>query len=64
MVTRFVQELVRDKNVSDTTFSDVHSAFGDRGVVDLTLTVAYYSALALVQIALDLEMEPGRVSTL
>ena len=64
MVTRFVQELVRDKNVSDTIFSDVHSAFGDRGVVDLTLTVAYYSALALVQIALKLEMEPGRVSTL
>jgi 4-carboxymuconolactone decarboxylase len=64
MVAKFVQELVRDKNVSYGTFGAVHDAFGDRGVVDLTLTVAYYSALALIQIALKLEMEPGRVSTL
>ncbi len=64
MVAKFVQELVRDKDVSEGTFGAVHDAFGDRGVVDLTLTVAYYSALALIQIALKLEMEPGRVSTL
>ena len=64
MVAKFVQELVADKNVSDDTFAAVHGEFGDRGVVDLTLTVAYYTALGLIQIALNLEMEPGRVSTL
>jgi len=37
---------------------------GDRGVVDLTMTVAYYSALALAQIALRPEMGGGRESTL
>ena len=63
-VARFVHEMVRDKKLSDSTFAAFHSDFGDRGVVDLTLTVAYYSALALAQIALELEMEPGRVSTL
>ena len=63
-VALFVHEMLRDKKVSDSTFAAVHGDFGDRGVVDLTLTVAYYSALALAQIALELEMEPGRVSTL
>ena len=63
-VAQFVHEMVRDKKLSDSTFAAFHSDFGDRGVVDLTLTVAYYSALALAQIALELEMEPGRASTL
>ena len=63
-VALFVHEMVQDKKLSDSTFAAFHSDFGDRGVVDLTLTVAYYSALALAQIALELEMEPGRASTL
>ena len=63
-VARFVHEMVRDKQLSDSTFKAFHSDFGDRGVVALTLTVAYYSALALAQIALELEMGPGRESTL
>ena len=63
-MAKFVHEMVRDKKLSDSTFAAFHRDFGDRGVVDLTLTVAYYSALALAQIALELEMEPGRVSTL
>ncbi len=63
-VARFVHEMLRDKHVTDETYAAAQSLFGDRGVVDLTLTVSYYSALALAQIALDLEMGPGRVSTL
>ena len=63
-VARFAHEMLRDKHVTDETYTAAQSLFGDRGVVDLTLTVSYYSALALAQIALDLEMGPGRVSTL
>ena len=63
-IARFVHEILQDKEVSDKTYSAVQSMLGDRGAVDLTLTVAYYSALALAQIALQLEMEPGRASTL
>ena len=63
-IARFVHEMLQDKEVSDKTYSAVQSMLGDRGAVDLTLTVAYYSALALAQIALQLEMEPGRASTL
>jgi 4-carboxymuconolactone decarboxylase len=63
-VARFVHEMIRDKAVSDQTYGSVRSILGDRGAVDLTLTVSYYSALALAQIALELEMGEGRVSTL
>ena len=63
-VERFAHEMLRDKHVTDGTYAAAQRLFGDRGVVDLTLTVSYYSALALAQIALELEMGPGRVSTL
>ena len=63
-IARFVHEMIQDKDVSDATYDAAESIVGQRGVVDLTLTVACYSALALAQIALKLEMEPGRVSTL
>ena len=36
----------------------------NQGITDLTLTVAYYTALAIAQIALKPEMGGGRVSTL
>ena len=63
-IARYVHELVRDKKVADSTYKAVEDLVGRRGAVDLTLTVSYYSALALAQIGLDLEMQPGRVSTL
>ena len=63
-IARFVQETLRYKQVSDETFAEAHGMLGDRGMVDLTLTVAYYTAVALAQIALKPEMEPGRISTL
>jgi hypothetical protein len=37
---------------------------GDRGITDLTLTVSYYTALAIAQIALKPEMGGDRISTL
>ena len=63
-VARFVQQMTREKVVSDANFERVHDLLGDRGVVDLTMTVSYYTALALAQIALQPEMGGGRVSTL
>jgi len=63
-IARFVHEMLRYKQVSDATFNEAQAILGDRGIVDLTLTTAYYTAVALAQIALKPEMEPGRVSTL
>ena len=64
VVAKFVKEMVQDKAVSDATYDAAKNLVGERGVVDLTLTVSYYSALALAQIALQLEMGAGRESTL
>jgi 4-carboxymuconolactone decarboxylase len=64
LITRFVHQLLRDKTLSDDVFTAAHSLLGTRGVVDLTLTCSYYSAINIAQIALKPEMEPGKVSTL
>jgi 4-carboxymuconolactone decarboxylase len=63
-ITRFVHELIRRKDVPDDVFAAAHKLLGTQGVVDLTLTCSYYTALSLAQIALKSEMEPGKTSTL
>ena len=63
-IVKFVNEMLHDKNVSDETFAAAHNILGDRGTVELALTVGYYCAIDLAQIALRPEMEPGRTSTL
>ena len=63
-IARYVHELIRNKKASDATYKAVEDLVGTRGAVDLTLTVSYYTALALAQIGLALEMQPGRLSTL
>ena len=64
VITRFVHELLRKKNVSDEAFGAAQALLGTQGIVDLTLTCGYYTAINLAQIALKPEMEPGKVSTL
>ncbi len=64
IIARFVQQSIREKDVSDANFEAAHKLLGERGVVDLTLTVAYYTALAIAQNALKPEMGGDRVSTL
>src|SRR5688500_1001542 len=63
-VVSFVQQLSRDKNVSDETFAAAQKLLGTRGVVDLTLTCSYYTAINMAQMALKPEMEAGKASTL
>lgn len=64
VIARFVFQLLREKELSDEAFGAAKNLLGERGAVDLTLTVSYYTALALAQISLQLEMQPDRVSTL
>jgi 4-carboxymuconolactone decarboxylase len=64
VMLRFVHELSRKKNVSDETFAAVEKLLGTKGVVDLTLTCGYYTAINMAQIALKPEMEEGKASTL
>lgn len=64
LMANFVHEAIRNNPVSDDTFAAAHQLLGDQGITDLTLTVSYYTALAIAQIALKPEMGGGRVSTL
>src|SRR5688500_9118815 len=64
LMLRFVYEISRKKNVSDETFAAVQKMLGVKGVVDLTLTCGYYTAINMAQIALKPEMDPGKESTL
>jgi 4-carboxymuconolactone decarboxylase len=64
VIVDFVQQLLRKKALPDSTFAAAHKLLGTRGVVDLTLTCSYYTAINMAQIALKPEMEPGKTSTL
>ena len=64
VIVKFVNQMLLDKEVTDETFAAAHAILGDRAVVELALTVGYYCAIDLAQIALRPEMEGGRVSTL
>ena len=61
---RFVHELLRKKTLSDETFAAAQKLFGTKGVVDLTLTCCYYTAINMAQVAFRPEMAPGQKSTL
>ena len=63
-IVRFVRELVREKKMSDDTFAAAQKLLGTRGVVDLTLTCSYYTAINMAQVAFKPEMAPGQASTL
>jgi len=64
LMARFVHQLLREKQLSDDVFAAAQKLLGTRGVVDLTLTCSYYTAINMAQIALKPEMDPGRKSTL
>lgn len=64
VIARYIHEAIRNKEISDDSFDAAHQLLGDQGITDLTLTVAYYTALAIAQIGLKPEMGGGRVSTL
>jgi 4-carboxymuconolactone decarboxylase len=64
VIARFVHQILRDKKVSDEAFAAAQKLLGTKGVVDLTLTCSYYTAINMAQVALKPEMEPGKTSTL
>ncbi len=63
-IARFVHQLSRDRKLSDEAFAAAEKLLGTQGVVDLTLTCSYYTAINMAQVALKPEMEPGKTSTL
>ncbi len=58
LVVHYVQELLRDRKVSDATYTAAQKRFGLKALVDLTVLVGYYTMLAYVMHALEVELEP------
>ena len=56
---RYCQELIRNKRVSAETFQQAHQRLGDQGITELTATVGYYTMLACVLNAMEVEPEAG-----
>lgn len=44
----FLDELARNRSVSDPTYARAKAAFGERGVIDMIAIHGYYSLLAMV----------------
>ena len=64
VVHRYCAELLATKQVADDTFAAAKAAFGERGIVDLMGTMAYYT---LVGMALNVDRYPlpeGAAATL
>ncbi|MFQ5934369.1 MAG: carboxymuconolactone decarboxylase family protein [Dehalococcoidia bacterium] len=58
-VARYCLEVLKEHRVSEATFQRALQHFGDKGITELTATLGYYSMLACVLNALEVEPEPG-----
>lgn len=54
-VVQYARELLRDHDISDHTFRTARDRFAVQGVVELTATIGYYSLIACILNAFDLE---------
>jgi 4-carboxymuconolactone decarboxylase len=55
---RCARELFRDHDLPQATFDEALAAYGERGVIDLFSTIGYYSMLACLHKALDVQPSP------
>jgi len=61
---QFTQELLEDKQVRDATYGAVEHLLGEQAVVDLVVTIGYYTMLCLAINALQVNLEEGIAPTL
>lgn len=59
LIVGYGRELITNHTVSSETFAAAHEAFGDQGVVDLTMTMGYYTMLAFALNVFEVEPDPG-----
>ncbi len=59
LLVSYAQDLLRHGAVSDATFAAAMELLGPQGVVDLTATIGYYSMIASVLNAFDVQPAAG-----
>ncbi len=58
-IIEFTQQLVRNHRVSDAAIAAMRQRFGDKGLIELTGTIGYYTMLAMTVNACELEAGEG-----
>ena len=58
-IVEFTRDLLVDHRVSDEAFDAVKGRFGESGLIELTSTVGYYSMIACVLNATEIQPPPG-----
>ncbi|GBD10748.1 hypothetical protein HRbin23_00393 [bacterium HR23] len=61
---RFAQSLLRRRQVSDALWQEALQRLGTQGVIDLTVTIGYYTLLSLWMLAVQVELEPDMATEL
>jgi 4-carboxymuconolactone decarboxylase len=64
VVYDFCSELAQNQSVTDATYARAVKSFGEMGVIDLTGTVGYYTALAMVMNVARTPLPPGKTPAL
>lgn len=54
-IVKYGRELFRNHRVSDETFNEARSVFGDEGITELTATMGYYGMLACTLNAFEIK---------
>jgi len=60
----FCSELAQNQSVTDATFERAVKSLGEQGVIDLTATVGYYTALAMILNVARTPLPPGKTPVL
>jgi 4-carboxymuconolactone decarboxylase len=60
----FCSELVQNQSVTDSTYRRAVKSFGEQGIIDLTATVGYYTALPMVMKVARTPLPPGKTPAL
>ena len=63
-IIAFTREVLSDEHVSADTFRRARALLGERGVMDLTGLVGYYSFVNVTLKAFDVQLAPGRTRLL
>lgn len=64
VVYDFCSELEQNQSVTDATYARALKSFGEQGVIDLTGTVGYYTALGMIMNVSRTPLPPGRTPAL
>jgi 4-carboxymuconolactone decarboxylase len=59
VIVRYTRELLREHRVSQPVFDRMKAVFGEKGLVELTAMIGYFSMLACTLNAFEVEPEPS-----